>query len=85
MVALMIGVYYLFEENAFLRAQRADPALVRAPGARHQALEIWSSISSCRHYCRDLFASLRGGTVARCEVQGNVRPGEVFATAPTSR
>src|ERR1700676_3862368 len=31
MVALAFGVFCLFEENAFLRAQQADPSLARVP------------------------------------------------------
>ena len=30
-VTLAFGVFYLFEENAFLRAQQADPTLARVP------------------------------------------------------
>jgi tRNA A-37 threonylcarbamoyl transferase component Bud32 len=44
MVALAFGVFYLFEENAFLRAQQADPTLARIPGSRHEFLEIWCSM-----------------------------------------
>ena len=32
MVVLAFGVFYLFEENAFLRAQQANPTLARIPG-----------------------------------------------------
>jgi predicted Ser/Thr protein kinase len=46
MVALAFGIFYLFEENAFLRAQQADPALARVPGPRHEALENWKTIDS---------------------------------------
>jgi hypothetical protein len=42
---LAFGVYYLFEENAFLRARQADPTLARVPGSRHEYLQIWSTIS----------------------------------------
>jgi tRNA A-37 threonylcarbamoyl transferase component Bud32 len=45
MVTLMIGVYYQFEEIAFLRAQQGNPALARIPGARHELVMIWSQIS----------------------------------------
>jgi tRNA A-37 threonylcarbamoyl transferase component Bud32 len=45
MVALSIGVFYLFEENAFLRAQRADPTLSRVRGPRYVAVEIWKTVS----------------------------------------
>jgi ribosomal protein L7/L12 len=41
-VTLSFGVFYLFEENAFLRAQQANPALARIPGWRHQFLQILS-------------------------------------------
>ncbi len=40
-VGLAFGVFYLFEENAFLRAEQADPALTRTPGYHKEALEIW--------------------------------------------
>jgi hypothetical protein len=46
MVALAFGVFYLFVENAFLRAQQADPTLTRIPGLRHEALDVWSAIGS---------------------------------------
>jgi tRNA A-37 threonylcarbamoyl transferase component Bud32 len=45
MVTLAFGVYYLFEENAFLRTQQADPTLARVPGRRHEYLQVWSMIS----------------------------------------
>jgi tRNA A-37 threonylcarbamoyl transferase component Bud32 len=45
MVALALGVFYLFEENAFLRAQQADPTLARVPGSRHESLEFWTAFS----------------------------------------
>jgi hypothetical protein len=35
-VTLAFGVFYQFEEIAFLRAQQANPSLVRIPGARHE-------------------------------------------------
>jgi tRNA A-37 threonylcarbamoyl transferase component Bud32 len=44
-VALGFSVFYLFEENAFLRAQQADPALTQRAGPRHEALEIWGEIA----------------------------------------
>ncbi len=44
-VSLAFGIFYLFEENAFLRARQADPALARVPGPRHQAMEVWSWIN----------------------------------------
>jgi tRNA A-37 threonylcarbamoyl transferase component Bud32 len=46
MVALAFGAFYLFEENAFLRAQQAGPTLARVPGPRRESLEVWSAISS---------------------------------------
>ena len=46
MVALAFGVFYLYEENAFLRAQQAGPALARVPGSLHESLQVWSAISS---------------------------------------
>ena len=44
-ITLAFGVYYLFEENAFLRAQQADPTLARVPGSRHEYLQMWNTIS----------------------------------------
>jgi tRNA A-37 threonylcarbamoyl transferase component Bud32 len=44
MVALAFGVIYLFEENAFLRAQQANPTLTRSPASRHESLQVWSAI-----------------------------------------
>ena len=41
-VTLSFGVFYLFEENAFLRAQQANPALARIPGWRHNFLRTLS-------------------------------------------
>ena len=48
MVALAFGVFYLFEENAFLRAQQADPSLARVPGPLHESMQIWSVINLSR-------------------------------------
>jgi tRNA A-37 threonylcarbamoyl transferase component Bud32 len=53
-VALAFGVFYLFEENAFLRAQQASPSLVRVRGPRHQSLQNWGIFLL-------LFASSAGG------------------------
>jgi serine/threonine protein kinase len=53
-VALAFGVFYLLEENAFLRAQQASPSLVRVRGPRHQSLQDWSIFSI-------LFALSAGG------------------------
>jgi hypothetical protein len=53
-VALAFGVFYLFEENAFLRAQQANPSLVRVRGPRHQSLQNWGIFLF-------LFASSAGG------------------------
>jgi tRNA A-37 threonylcarbamoyl transferase component Bud32 len=39
---LVAGVFYLAEENAFLRARQADPALTREPGPRIAALAAWN-------------------------------------------
>jgi tRNA A-37 threonylcarbamoyl transferase component Bud32 len=39
---LIAGVFYLAEENAFLRAQKSDPALSRQAGSRTEALELWN-------------------------------------------
>ena len=44
-VTLAFGVFYLFEENAFLRAQQADPTLARIPGWRHESLHFWHIIT----------------------------------------
>jgi tRNA A-37 threonylcarbamoyl transferase component Bud32 len=44
MVALAFGVIYLFEENAFLRAQQADPTLARA-GPLYESLTLWMTIN----------------------------------------
>lgn len=41
MVTLAFSVLYLSEENAFLRAQKADPSLVRRPGRLHDSLIYW--------------------------------------------
>ena len=40
LVTLGFTVYYLFEVNAFLRAQHADPSLVRNPGQRYELVEL---------------------------------------------
>jgi tRNA A-37 threonylcarbamoyl transferase component Bud32 len=53
-VALALGVFYLVEENAFLRAQQASPSLVRVRGPRHQSLQNWGIFVF-------LFASSVGG------------------------
>ena len=53
-VALAFGVFYLTEENAFLRARQANPSLARVPGPRHESLQI-RGISST------LFALSAGG------------------------
>jgi tRNA A-37 threonylcarbamoyl transferase component Bud32 len=45
MVGLSVGVYYLFEENAFLRAQQADPTLRRVRGPRHETLSVWETVN----------------------------------------
>ena len=44
-VVLAFGIFYLFEENAFLRAQQTDPTLIRAPGLRHESLQMWNEIN----------------------------------------
>jgi tRNA A-37 threonylcarbamoyl transferase component Bud32 len=53
-VALAFGVFYLFEENAFLLAQQANPSLVRVRGPRYQSMRNWG-IFSC------LFSMSAGG------------------------
>jgi predicted Ser/Thr protein kinase len=45
-IVLAFGFFYLFEENAFLRAQQANPMLARVPGSRQKWLEVWVAISS---------------------------------------
>jgi tRNA A-37 threonylcarbamoyl transferase component Bud32 len=45
MVALSFGVFYLFKENAFLRAKQADPTLARVPGLVHESLRAWGTIN----------------------------------------
>ncbi len=44
-VTLAFGVFYLFEENAFLRAQQANPSLARVRGPRHETLDTWNTIA----------------------------------------
>jgi tRNA A-37 threonylcarbamoyl transferase component Bud32 len=44
-VGLVFGVFYLFEENAFLRAKQADPSLTKARGPYYESLEIWHTIN----------------------------------------
>ncbi len=55
-VGLMAGVYYLAQENAFLRALQTTPGLLREPGTRVAALEIWSQITSFLFLAGLLFA-----------------------------
>jgi hypothetical protein len=38
---LISSVFYLAEENAFLRARQSNPALTRQPGLRTEALDMW--------------------------------------------
>ena len=45
-VALAYGVFYLFEENSFLRARQADPALARVRGRLHDSLDIWTTVNA---------------------------------------
>jgi tRNA A-37 threonylcarbamoyl transferase component Bud32 len=42
---LIASLYYLAADNAFLRAQHADPALTRQAGPRGAALETWTTAS----------------------------------------
>jgi len=44
-VGLAFASFYLLEENAFLRALQVDPALVRAPVHRVEALETWKAVN----------------------------------------
>ncbi len=43
-VALVFGIFYFFEETAFLRAQQENPTLTRKPGLRHKSLAFWKLI-----------------------------------------
>jgi tRNA A-37 threonylcarbamoyl transferase component Bud32 len=65
MVALAFGVIYLFEENAFLRAQQADPTLGRVPGPLHESLDMWRAICAFA-----LFASFFVMTVIEARSRG---------------
>ena len=40
LVTFGFSIYYLYEVNAFQRAQQADPTLVRKPGACYELLEL---------------------------------------------
>jgi len=44
MVTLAFGVFYLFEENAFLRAHPTDADLARVPGALFESSQWWGAI-----------------------------------------
>jgi predicted Ser/Thr protein kinase len=44
-VALAFSVFYLWEENAFLRAQQADPSLARILGPRYESFRLWCRIN----------------------------------------
>jgi tRNA A-37 threonylcarbamoyl transferase component Bud32 len=46
MLGLAFGSFYLVEENAFLRAQQTDPALVRAAGQRLEGLKTWNLVNT---------------------------------------
>jgi serine/threonine protein kinase len=63
-VSLAFSVFYLSEENAFLRAQQADPTLARTLGPRHQSLDnYWipiSSIAMCAGIYLSIFLRFRG-------------------------
>ena len=41
---LTASVFYLAEENAFLRAQQATPVLTRQPGPRTEAIVMWNRV-----------------------------------------
>jgi tRNA A-37 threonylcarbamoyl transferase component Bud32 len=43
---LVGGVYYLIQENAFLHALQITPGLLREPGVRVEALEMWRAVTS---------------------------------------
>jgi tRNA A-37 threonylcarbamoyl transferase component Bud32 len=45
MVVLAFSVFYLWEENAFLRAQQADPSLARILGPRYESFRLWCQIN----------------------------------------
>ncbi len=44
-VALAFSVFYLFEENAFLRALQVNPSLVRVRGPRYPSMRNWGIFS----------------------------------------
>jgi tRNA A-37 threonylcarbamoyl transferase component Bud32 len=44
-VGLLFGVLYLFEDNRFLRAKQANPALARQPGSLTEAVEALNDIN----------------------------------------
>jgi hypothetical protein len=43
---LLCAVFYLYQENAFMRAQQLDPSLKREPGARSRELISWFGMSA---------------------------------------
>jgi eukaryotic-like serine/threonine-protein kinase len=64
MVALSFGIFYMYEENAFLRAQQADPKLARERGPRHEALQMWGVINALA-MCAGIYLVLILGARAR--------------------
>lgn len=43
---LLCAVFYLYQENAFMRAQQLDPSVKREPGARSRELISWLGLPS---------------------------------------
>jgi len=43
---LLCAVFYLFQENAFIRAQQSNPKLERVPGELTRALLMWCGMSA---------------------------------------
>ena len=46
MVTLAFGIFYLFEENAFLLAQQANPTLARVRGPLHESFEFGARLAA---------------------------------------
>ncbi len=64
MVALSFGIFYMYEENGFLRAQQSDPNLARERGPRHEALQMWGGINAVA-MCAGIYLVLILGARAR--------------------
>ncbi len=69
MVTLAFGAFYLFEENAFLRAQQVDATLARTAGPRHESLQTWHAINGvvlvASFFLYLILSAKRRGKVAR--------------------